>query len=52
MMHIMSMILELIENAMHSSPQAFFGVGLIGVYFTVILATAAYRIWKGEHLHH
>lgn len=49
-----AMISELIENAMHSSPQGFVGVSLIGIYFCVIVATAFYRISKGDHLggHH
>ncbi len=45
------MMMELATNALHSSAQGFFGVTLIGVYFAVILATAVYRIRKGEHLH-
>ncbi len=46
------MLLELITNALHSSPQAFLGVGLIFVYFCVIVATAIYRIKKAEHIEH
>lgn len=48
------MISELIQNAMHSSPQGFVGVSLIGIYFCVIVVTAFYRIRKGDHLggHH
>ena len=36
---------ELVSNAMHSTPQGF-------VYFCVIVATAFYRIKKGDHMHH
>ena len=46
------MIMELIHNALHSTPQGFLGVSLIGVYFVVIVATAVYRIKQGDHLHH
>lgn len=46
------MINLLMENVMHSTPQAFVGVSLIGIYFCVIVATAFYRISKGEHLEH
>jgi hypothetical protein len=46
------MIMELVTNAMHSTPQGFFGVTLIGVYFVVIVATAAYRIYKADHMQH
>jgi hypothetical protein len=46
------MLNELIESAMHSSPQGFVGVSLIAIYFCVIVATAFYRIGKGDHMHH
>lgn len=46
------MISELFNNMMHSTPQGFVGVGLIGIYFCVIVTTAFYRIGKGDHLHH
>lgn len=46
------MIMELIENALHASPQGFLGVSLIGIYFVVIVATAVYRIKQGDHMHH
>ena len=46
------MIMELVNNALHSTPQGFLGVSLIGVYFVVIVATAVYRIRKAEHMHH
>ena len=39
---------ELVSNAM----QGFVGVSLIFVYFCVIVATAFYRIKKGDHMHH
>ena len=46
------MIMELVCNALHSTPQAFLGVSLIGVYFVVIVAVAVYRIRQGDHLRH
>ena len=46
------MLTELIDNAMHSTSQGFVGVSLIFVYFCFIVATAFYRIKKGEHMHH
>jgi hypothetical protein len=46
------MIMELVTNAMHSTPQGFLGVTLIGVYFVVIVCTAIYRIRQGDHLQH
>jgi len=46
------MIMELVYNALHSTPQGFLGVSLIGVYFVVIVATAAYRIRQGDHMRH
>ena len=45
------MLLELFNNAMHSTPQGFLGVGLIYIYFCVILGTAFYRI-KNSAGHH
>ena len=47
-----AMFNELVSNAMHSTPQGFVGVSLIFVYFCVIVATAFYRIKKGDHMHH
>ena len=47
-----AMFSHLIESAMHSTPQGFVGVSLIFVYFCVIVATAFYRIKKGDHMHH
>lgn len=46
------MFLELFENAMHSTPQGFVGVGLIFVYFVIILGSALMRIKRGDHVHH
>ena len=46
------MLAELWHNMMHSTPQGVVGVGLIGIYFVVIVSTAFYRIKKGEHLDH
>ncbi len=47
-----SMFSELVNNAMHSTPQGFLGVGLIFFYFVLIVLAALYRIKKGEHLEH
>ncbi|MCL1915566.1 MAG: hypothetical protein FWG17_02485 [Desulfovibrionaceae bacterium] len=44
--------LELLEGAMHSTPQGLVGVGLIFFYFALILCAAFWRITKGEHLEH
>lgn len=46
------MLHELIQNAMHSTPQGFVGVSLIVIFFCVIVAAAFYRIGKGAHMHH
>lgn len=46
------MLAELWSNMMHSTPQGFVGVGLIGVYFVVIVSVALYRVKKGDHLDH
>ena len=46
------MIMELVCNAMQSTPQGFLGVSLIGVYFVVIVTVAVYRIKQGDHMHH
>lgn len=40
----MSVIIELATNALHSSPQGFFGVSLIFVYMAVIVGLSLYRI--------
>lgn len=45
----MGYIGELISNAMHSTPQGFLGVSLIGIYFCVIVGTALYRIKNSGH---
>ncbi len=46
------MLSELISNAMHSTPQGFVGVGLIFIYFAIIVGAALWRIKRGEHMHH
>lgn len=48
----MNMLDLLIANASHSTFQGFVGVGLIGVYFCLIVGTALYRIKKADHMHH
>lgn len=45
-------LIELVNNAMHSSPQGFVGVSLIGIYFVIIVGVAFYRIKKADHMHH
>lgn len=39
-------------SKLSSSPDAIVGVGLIGIYFAWIICMAAYRIKRGEHMHH
>ncbi len=46
------MFAEMYDVAMYSTPQGFIGVGLVVIYFFVILWAACYRIRKGEHLDH
>lgn len=48
------MLGELITSASHSTPQGLVGVGLIAIYFVIILGTAVMRIKRGDHLdqHH
>ncbi len=46
------MLSDLIHNAMQSSPQGFVGVGLIFIYFVIMIKAIVYRIKKGEHVHH
>ncbi len=46
------MLAELIHTAMQSTLQGFIGVGLIFFYFVVMICAIAYRIKKGEHVHH
>ena len=48
----MEIIAELIDNMLHTSLRAWIGVGAIFVYMTIILATALFRIKKGDHLDH
>lgn len=46
----MSVVTELLTNMLHSSPQGYLGVSLIGIYFCVIVGTALYRIKQhGDH---
>ncbi len=47
-----NMLCELVENALHSTPQGFVGVSLIFFYFALIVCTAIYRSKKGDHLEH
>ena len=44
------MVATLVQNAAHSTAQGFVGVGLIALYFFLIVAVSFYRIKKGEHL--
>ncbi len=37
---------------MHSTPQGFVGVGLIFVYFVIMMCAIVYRIKKGDHMQH
>ena len=46
------MFSQLIESAMHSTPQGFVGVGLIFVYFVIMMCSIVYRIRKGDHMRH
>ncbi len=43
---------ELIDGVLHSSPQGVVGVGLIFIYFAIMMTAIVYRIKKGEHLDH
>lgn len=46
----MSVVLELANNALHSTPQGYLGVSLIFIYMAVIVGTALYRIKQhGDH---
>ena len=47
-----AMFSHLIESAMHSTPQGFVGVGLIFVYFVIMMCAIVYRIRKGDHMQH
>lgn len=47
-----SWISELISNMMGSTPQGFVGVGLIFVYFAIMMAAIAMRIKRGDHVSH
>lgn len=46
------MIGTLISSAMHSTPQGFVGVGLIFLYFFVMMCAIIYRIKKADHMEH
>ena len=49
----MEIISELIHSAMGSTERGFIGVGLIFIYFTIIVSTAVYRIGQNlKHDHH
>lgn len=43
---------ELIRSAMHSTPQGFVGVGLIFLYFVIMMCAIIYRIKKADHMEH
>ena len=47
-----SMIGELIHNALDSTPQGFVGVGLIFFYFCIMMWAIVMRIRRGEHIEH
>lgn len=47
-----TMFAELIANVMHSTPQAFVGIGLMVVYLIGMISIITYRIKKGDHMHH
>ena len=40
------------NSVIHATPQGYVGVSIIFIYFTVMLAAIAYRIKKGDHMHH
>ena len=49
----MSIIHQLIDNALHSTPQGYLGVSLIFIYMAIIVGTAVYRIYQNvKHDHH
>lgn len=48
----METIAELFTNMMHSTTRGFIGVTFIFCYMAWILATALYRVKKGDHLGH
>lgn len=47
-----SWISELVGNMLHSTPQGFVGVGLIFIYFAIMMAAVAMRIHRSDHMHH
>ena len=42
----------LISDVMHSTHQGFVGVGLIFLYFVVMMCAIVYRIKKADHMEH
>ncbi len=48
----MNVLGELIHNAMQSTMQGFVGVGLIFIYFVIMMWAIVMRIKKGDHVHH
>lgn len=47
-----SWISELVGSMLHSTPQGFVGVGLIFVYFAIMVAAIAMRIKRADHMGH
>lgn len=47
-----SWIAELVDGMMHSTPQGFVGVGLIFIYFIIMMSAVVMRIRRGDHVHH
>lgn len=48
----MEIISELLHNTAQSTTYGLIGVAGIFTYMTVIVVTAVYRIFKGDHLEH
>ncbi len=48
----MEIINELFHNVAHSTTYGLIGVAGIFTYMTIIVVTAVYRIFKGDHLEH
>ncbi len=48
----MNILAELWYNITHSTTYGIIGVGGIFVYMAIIVTTAIYRIFKGDHLDH
>ena len=49
-MGIGEMISRLFQDIAQGSPSAFLGMGLVGIYFIIILGTAVCRIKKSDHM--